>query len=157
MKPCFAANSSITRVCFLRSAASGAQMRFNSRDRDQRDVQEAIAPETSNLAQRRTAHGTIAVAQRSASTMKTSARVATVRRCDLTRTRNAMRELEDYCASHPGSPAAVRRPVILIRGGTCVALLGRSVEEGIVGLGSTVSGALRAFDVQYLRALRPPD
>ena len=89
--------------------------------------------------------------------MKLSARITIVRRSDLSRTRNAMREMEAYCASHPGSPAAVRRPVIRIRGGTCVALLGRSVEEGIVGLGSTVSAALRAFDVQYLSALRPPD
>jgi hypothetical protein len=89
--------------------------------------------------------------------MKVSARITTVRRCDLSRTRNAMREMEDYCAIHPGSPAAVRRPVIRIRGGIYVALLGRSVEEGIVGLGNTVAAALRAFDVQYLSALKPSD
>ena len=37
-----------------------------------------------------------------------------------------------------------------------IALLGPSVEEGIIGIGSTVQAALRAFDVQYLAGLRPP-
>jgi len=31
------------------------------------------------------------------------------------------------------------------------------VEEGIVGIGSTVWAALRAFDVQYLAGQRPPN
>jgi hypothetical protein len=31
------------------------------------------------------------------------------------------REMELYCVEHPGSPAAVRRPQISMRGGTCVA------------------------------------
>ena len=35
-------------------------------------------------------------------------------------------------------------------------MLGQSVEEGIVGLGNSVEAALRAFDLQYLNALRPP-
>jgi hypothetical protein len=30
------------------------------------------------------------------------------------------------------------------------------VEEGIVGIGTTVTAALRAFDAQYLAGLRPP-
>jgi len=30
------------------------------------------------------------------------------------------------------------------------------VEEGIIGIGSTVTAALRAFDAQYLAGLRPP-
>ena len=37
-----------------------------------------------------------------------------------------------------------------------MALLGPSVEKGIVGIGSTVEAALSAFDTQYLAALRPP-
>jgi hypothetical protein len=31
------------------------------------------------------------------------------------------------------------------------------VEEGIVAIGPTVAAALRAFDAQYLIALRPPN
>jgi hypothetical protein len=37
-----------------------------------------------------------------------------------------------------------------------IALLGRSVREGIVGFGPTIEAALRAFDAQYLLALHPP-
>jgi hypothetical protein len=68
----------------------------------------------------------------------------------------AMELMHHYCEAHPGSPAAVRRPQLFIRTGVWVALLGPSVEEGIVGIGSTVEAALRAFDAQYLAALRPP-
>jgi hypothetical protein len=32
-----------------------------------------------------------------------------------------------------------------------------NVEEGIVGIGSTVRAALRAFDAQYLAGQRPPN
>jgi hypothetical protein len=66
-----------------------------------------------------------------------------------------MQEMDRYCEAHPGGPAAVRRPQLFIRGASFVVLLGRSVGEGIVGLGPTVSSALRAFDQQYLKALRP--
>ena len=38
-----------------------------------------------------------------------------------------------------------------------MALLGPSIEEGIVGVGSTVEAALRAFDTQYLAASTLPD
>jgi hypothetical protein len=62
---------------------------------------------------------------------------------------------ELYYAASPGSPSAVRRPRLSFRSGTWVALLGQSVEDGIVGLGLTVEAALRAFDAQYLAALRP--
>ena len=68
----------------------------------------------------------------------------------------AMEQMELYCQAHPGSPAAVRRPRLFIRGELWIALLGPSVEEGIVGIGSTVAAALRAFDAQYLAGLRPP-
>ena len=68
----------------------------------------------------------------------------------------AMEQMQLYCQAHPGSPAAVRRPRLFIRGELWIALLGPSVEEGIVGIGSTVTAALRAFDEQYLAGLRPP-
>jgi hypothetical protein len=68
----------------------------------------------------------------------------------------AMERMERYCAAHPGSPSAARRPQLLLRSQLWIALLGPSVEEGIVGLGQTVDAALRAFDAQYLAGLRPP-
>jgi hypothetical protein len=68
----------------------------------------------------------------------------------------AMEQMELYCATHPGSPSAVRRPRLLFRSELWIALLGLTVEEGIVGIGPTVEAALRAFDAQYLAGLRPP-
>src|SRR5438874_1710713 len=69
---------------------------------------------------------------------------------------SAVEQMELYCATHPGGPAAVRRPRLFFRGELWVALLGPSVEEGIVGIGPSVAAALRAFDAQYLAGLRPP-
>ena len=66
-------------------------------------------------------------------------------------------QMNHYCASHPGSPSAVRRPQLFFRGDLWIALLGQSLKEGIVGIGPTVSAALRAFDGQYLARLRPPN
>jgi hypothetical protein len=63
---------------------------------------------------------------------------------------------ELYFAAHPRSPAAVRRPKLSTRSGLWIATLGRNIEEGVVGFGSTVEAALRAFDAQYRRALQPP-
>jgi hypothetical protein len=68
----------------------------------------------------------------------------------------AMEQMELYFAAHPGSPSAVRRPRLFVRGELWIVLLGPSVEEGIVGIGPTVTAALRAFDAQYLAGLRPP-
>jgi hypothetical protein len=62
----------------------------------------------------------------------------------------AMQEMHSYCSTHPGSPSAVRRPQLSIRGELWIALLGPSVEKGIVGIGPSVGAALRAFDTQYL-------
>ena len=70
--------------------------------------------------------------------------------------KTAMERMELYCASHPGSPSAARRPRLFLRSHLWIALLGPSVEEGIVGIGQTVEAALRAFDAQYLAGLRPP-
>ena len=74
----------------------------------------------------------------------------------LDRTMPAMERMELYCTVHPGSPSAARRPRLLYRGQLWVAVLGPSVEEGIVGIGQTVEAALRAFDAQYLAGLCPP-
>ena len=67
--------------------------------------------------------------------------------------RTALEEMESYCAAHPSSPSATRRPALSIRSGLWIALLGPSVEEGIVGIGYTVESALRAFDTQYMAGL----
>lgn len=67
----------------------------------------------------------------------------------------AMERMNLYCAAHPGSPSAVRRPELRMRGQLWIALLGPTVEEGIIGIGPTVEAALRAFDAQYLAGLRP--
>ncbi|PYJ29258.1 MAG: hypothetical protein DME80_06030 [Verrucomicrobia bacterium] len=67
----------------------------------------------------------------------------------------ATEQMELYCTARPGSPSAVRRPQLCFRGELWIAVLGPSVEEGIVGIGATVVAALRAFDVQYLAGLRP--
>jgi hypothetical protein len=62
----------------------------------------------------------------------------------------AVHQTQQYCMEHPGSPSAARRPQLFFRGDLWIALLGPNVEEGIVGIGSTVRAALRAFDAQYL-------
>ena len=68
----------------------------------------------------------------------------------------AIEQMELYCVAHPGSPSAVRRPRLSFRSELWIALLGPSIEEGIVGIGPTVAASLRAFDAQYLAGLRPP-
>ena len=67
----------------------------------------------------------------------------------------AMEQMELYCEAHPESPSTVRRPRLFVRGDLWIALLGPNVEEGIVGIGATVTAALRAFDSQYLAGFRP--
>ena len=88
--------------------------------------------------------------------MKKNPGITSIRRHVIDPTLAAMEQMELYCALHPGSPAAVRRPQLSIRGDLWIALLGPSVEEGIVGIGPTVEAALSAFDAQYLAGLRPP-
>src|SRR5439155_17137505 len=72
------------------------------------------------------------------------------------RAMDSVDQMNQYCASHPGSPSAVRLPQLFFRNDLWVALLGPSFDEGIVGIGPTVAAALRAFDAQYLAGLRPP-
>ena len=69
----------------------------------------------------------------------------------------AIEQMKVYCASHPGSPSAVRRPQLFFRSDLWIALLGPTIEEGIVGIGPTVAAALRAFDAQYRAGGRPPN
>jgi hypothetical protein len=68
----------------------------------------------------------------------------------------AMEQMELYCTAHAGSPSSIRRPQLFLRSELWIALLGPSIEEGIVGIGPTVAAALRAFDAQYLTGLRRP-
>src|SRR5438132_13537986 len=68
----------------------------------------------------------------------------------------AIEQMELYCVAHPGSPSAVRRPRLFFRSELWIALLGQSMEEGIVGIVPTGAAALRAFVTQYLACLRPP-
>jgi hypothetical protein len=67
----------------------------------------------------------------------------------------AVEQMELYCTAHTGSPSSIRRPQLFFRSELWIALLGPTVEEGIVGIGPTVGAALRAFDAQYLAGLRP--
>jgi len=46
---------------------------------------------------------------------------------------------------------------LFVRGDLWIALLGSSLEDGIVGIGPTVAEALRAFDTQYSIGLRAPN
>jgi hypothetical protein len=69
----------------------------------------------------------------------------------------AQQRVELYCETHPGSPSAARSPRVFTKSGVWIALLGRSVTDGIAGFGPTIEAALRAFDEQYLNALRQPD
>jgi hypothetical protein len=69
----------------------------------------------------------------------------------------ASERAELYYAAHPRSPSAVRRPKLYRRSQNWIALLGPSIEDGIVGLGLTVEAALRGFDAQYLATLRPSE
>src|SRR5205807_3609501 len=70
--------------------------------------------------------------------MKTMRRSGSKGHHVLDSTRAAMERMELYCAAHPGSPSAALRPRLLHRSQLWIALLGPSVEEGIVGIGPTV-------------------
>jgi hypothetical protein len=79
-----------------------------------------------------------------------------VRAKDIDRATATAEKAELYYITHPTSPSAVRRPKLSVRSDTWIALLGQSVQDGICGFGATIEGALRAFDAQYLAALRAP-
>lgn len=65
-------------------------------------------------------------------------------------------EVERYCKAHPRSPSALRRPRVMIRGSSFIALIGSTLQDGVAGIGSSVEAALRAFDVQYGNSVKPP-
>ena len=68
----------------------------------------------------------------------------------------AISSMKSYFAAHPGSPSAVRRPLLFRYGNVWTASLVPNLREGIAGVGPTVEAALREFDAQYLRVLRSP-
>jgi hypothetical protein len=68
----------------------------------------------------------------------------------------AQERAEVYFIAHPGSPSAIKRPALSKRSGQWVAVAGRFSSNCIVGLGSSVEAALRAFDARYRATLRPP-
>lgn len=61
---------------------------------------------------------------------------------------------ELYFMAHPSTPSAMRRPGLSRRAGNWIVLLGPNVRDGICGRGRTVEAALRAFDANYVAALR---
>src|SRR5215469_6567050 len=61
----------------------------------------------------------------------------------------AIEQMDIYCIAHPESPSAIRRPKLFVRSDLWIAVLGPSIEEGIVGIGPNIAAALRAFDAQY--------
>jgi len=65
----------------------------------------------------------------------------------------AIEQMDIYCTAHPESPSAMRRPKLFVRSDLWIALLGPSIEEGIVGIGPNVAAALRAFNSQYIAGL----
>jgi hypothetical protein len=60
----------------------------------------------------------------------------------------ALAEMERYCAEHPESPAAVRRPRLFARGRSWVALHSKPLQHGVAAIGDSVRAALHAFDSQ---------
>src|SRR5438477_418768 len=52
--------------------------------------------------------------------------------------------------------AAIRALRSARRGKLWVVLLGSNLQEGIAGFGLSIEMALRSFDKEYLRRLRPP-
>lgn len=76
------------------------------------------------------------------------------RAIDKQREEEAASEVESYCKEFPKSPSALRRPRVMLRGHTWIALFGSTLQDGIAGIGGTVRAALRAFDAQYTSTAR---
>lgn len=62
-----------------------------------------------------------------------------------------MRDMKKYYAAHPFGAAALRHPRIAIDHGRYVAYTRESIKGGVVGFGTSVGSALRAFDELYIR------
>jgi len=67
----------------------------------------------------------------------------------------AMREMERYCAAHPGAPVSLRHLDSSFAGAPLSRYSAQVLVKGIAGFGDTVQAALRAFDRQYLCSLTP--
>ena len=66
----------------------------------------------------------------------------------------AQAEMERYCAEHPHSAVAIRRPRLFARGRTWVALHSKPLQQGVGAVGDSVCAALRAFDSQFAKSDR---
>ena len=64
-------------------------------------------------------------------------------------------EAEKYYAAHPFGPAAQRHPRITIDHGRYIASTARSIKGGVIGFGTSIASALRAFDEIYIRTPSP--
>ena len=62
-----------------------------------------------------------------------------------------MSAVKKYYAAHPFGPAALRKPRIAIDRGRYVAYTPQSIKGGVVGFGTSIGSALRAFDELYIR------
>jgi len=60
-------------------------------------------------------------------------------------------DVERYYAAHPFGPAALRHPQLAFDHGRFVAYTQRSIKGGVLGFGTSISSALRAFDELYAR------
>jgi hypothetical protein len=60
-------------------------------------------------------------------------------------------DVERYYAAHPFGPAALRHPQLAFDHGRYVAYTRRSIKGGVLGFGTSVCSALRAFDELYAR------
>lgn len=68
--------------------------------------------------------------------------------------RTTRRAVREYCQAHPDSPAAKRHPRVGWDHGRYIALLGRSLDRGIIGFGSSIASALHTFDDLYRKSRR---
>lgn len=66
----------------------------------------------------------------------------------------ARRDVQKYYATHPSGAAALRHPRITIDRGRYVAYTGRSIKSGVIGFGTSIGSALRAFDHLSAKLLR---
>jgi len=66
----------------------------------------------------------------------------------------AIASMKSYFAAHPGSPSAVRQPLLFRFDNVWTASLVSNLREAIAGVGPTVEAALSDFDAQYLRVLQ---
>ncbi len=64
-------------------------------------------------------------------------------------------EAEKYYATHPFGAAALRHPRIRIDHGRYIACTARSIKGGVIGFGTSIASALRAFDELYARTPWP--